>query len=101
MTAMTRRERRAIRLRGLVTAKEARLAARLARLDYKVSGESGALKVPSRMRTWHLGGRANGHAPPPGESWDRSGPTYLIEIGGTRLEKPVIHHRWRELEKHK
>lgn len=66
-------------------------------LDYKVSSESGALRVRSKVRTWHLGGRANGHAPPPGRGWDKSGPTYLVEIGGTRLGKPINHHRRRRL----
>ncbi len=76
---------------------EAPLPGWLKPLDYKVSGETGALKVPSKVRTWHLGGRANGHAPPPGQGWDGSGPTYLTEIAGTRLEKPIIHHRWQRL----
>ena len=95
---MTRRERRAIRQRGFVTAREARLAARLARLDYKVSGETGAMKVPSKARTWHQGGRLNAHEPPPGRDWDRSGPTYVVEAGELgRLPKPIIHHQWRRL----
>ena len=95
---LTRRERRTERRRRLVTAREARQAAWLARLDYKVSGETGAMKVPVKGRTWHKGNRANGHAPPPGRSWDRSGPTYVVEAGDTgRLPEPVIHHRWRRL----
>ena len=53
MTFMTRRERRARRRRGFVTARQAQLAARLACLDYKVSGETGAMRVPSRMRMWY------------------------------------------------
>ena len=95
---MTRRERRASRQRGFVTAAQARLAARLARVGYKRTNESGALRVPSRVRTWHLNGRANGHKPRPGQQWDQSGPTYVVasaELG--RLEKPVIHHLWRKL----
>ena len=95
---MTRDEWRAIRQLRFVTTREARLAARLARLDYKVSGETGAMRVPSKMRTWHLGGRINGHAPPPGRDWDRSGATYVVEAGELgRLPKPVIHHQWRRL----
>jgi hypothetical protein len=95
---MTRRERRTIRRLGFITAKEARLAARLARLDYKVSGETGAMRVPTKARTWHLGNRLNGHAPPPGQGWSRSGPAYMVgsdELG--RFAKPIIHHRWRRL----
>ena len=95
---MMRRERRAIRQRRLVTTREARLAAWLTRLDYKVSGETGAMRVPTKGRTWHLGGRLNGHAPPPGRGWDRSGQTYVVEAGEPgRLAEPVIHHRWRRL----
>ena len=97
MTAITRQERRAERRRGSVTAREARLAARLAGLDYKTSGETGALKVPSKARTWHLGGRVNGHAPPPGRMWDRSGATYVTGYAGAKLRRPIIHHRWRRL----
>ena len=73
----TRRERRAKRRRGFLSARDGRIAARLARVDYKLPGETGALRVPSRVRTWHLGGRANGHAPPPGRGWERSGPVRL------------------------
>ena len=121
MRLMTRRERRAERQRRFVAAREAHLTARrddrvsresgsrretdyeaplpgwLRPLDYKVSGETGALKVPSKVRTWHLGGRANGHAPPPGQGWDRSGPTYLTEYAGARLPKPIINRQWRKL----
>ncbi len=69
-----RTTRRALRLRKMVTKKQAALAARLARVGYKTASESGALVVHSKERTWHHGGRANGHAPPPGATWDRSGP---------------------------
>ncbi len=96
---MTRRERRAQRQQRFVTAKEARLAARLAHLDYKVSGESGAMKVPIKGRTWCQGNRKNGQVPPPGRKWDRSGPTYVVETDELgRFEKPVIHHQWRRLK---
>ena len=95
---MTRHERRANRRLRFVTTREARLAARLARLDYKVSGETGAMRVPSRMRTWHLGGRLNAHRPSAGQGWARSGATYVVEASELgRLAKPIIHHRWRRL----
>ena len=81
-----------------ITDRDARLAARLAHLDYKVSGETGAMRVPTKGRTWYLGGRLNAHAPPPGQGWDRSGPSYVVETSGLgRLPRPVIHHRWRRL----
>ena len=92
---MTRHKRRAIRQRWLVTTREARLAARLARLDYKVSGETGAMKVPSKARTWYQGNRRNAHMPPPGQTWDRSGPTYVTGIHEVKFTKPIIHHHWR------
>ena len=69
-----RAARRARRSRQFVSKKQAALAARLARVGYKTASESGALVVHSKGRTWHVGGRANGHAPPPGRAWDRSGP---------------------------
>ena len=95
MTSLTRHERRARRQTRFVTAREAQLAARLARLDYKTSGESGALKPPTKGKTWHKGGRLNGHRPPPGQDWDRSGPAYVVEASGKRFARPIIHHQWR------
>ena len=120
MRTMTRRERRAERQRQylirratpwaspdhgasgqngarLQTDCETPLPGWLRPLDYKVSGESGALKVPSKVRTWHLNNRANGHAPPPGQAWDRSGPAYVVAAGGTSLAEPIIHHRWQRM----
>ncbi len=95
---LTRRQKRMARQRRFVTAREARYAAWLAHLDYKVSGETGAMKVPAKGRTWHRGNRANGHTPPAGRGWDRSGPTYVVEAQGIgRLPEPVVHHRWRRL----
>ena len=98
ITVQSRRDRRARRQRNFLTAKEAHLAAKLAGLDYKVSGESGALKPPTKGRTWHMGNRKNGHAPPPGKGWDRSGPAYVVESADLgRLPRPVIHHRWQRM----
>ena len=91
---MTRRERRAERQRRLVTKSEARWAARVARLDYRVT-ENGALKPPTKGRTWHQGNRGNGHRPPPGRGWDRSGPAYVVALDGIEFAQPVLHHRWR------
>lgn len=93
MTFTTRRERRAERHRRLVTTREARLAARLARLDYKVSGETGAMRVPTKTRTWYRGNRKTAHAPPPGQGWDRSGRARLVEAGRpARPPKALIDH---------
>ena len=90
---MTRRERRTERQLRFVTTREARLAARLARLDYKVSGETGALKVPTKARTWYQGNRRSAHRPPPGEGWSRSGLTYVVGIDEVRFAEPIIQHQ--------
>ncbi len=97
MAVMTRRERRARRQRRFVTVREAQLAARLARMGYKVSNESGALRVPSKMRTWYQGNRKSAHQPPPGQAWERSGPAYVTAANGTGLAEPIVLHRWRRL----
>ena len=55
MRNMTRRERRARRWGRAVTAREARLAARMAKLDYKTSGETGAMRLPTRAGKWPPG----------------------------------------------
>lgn len=46
----TRQERRAFRKRRFVSAQDARLAAWLARLDYKVSSETGAMRIITKRR---------------------------------------------------
>ena len=98
MTFMTRQERRTGRQRWLVTAREARLAARLARLDYKVSGETGAMRVPTKTRTWYRGNRKSAHAPPPGQGWDRSGRARLVDTGPpARPSKSLIDHPPRSI----
>lgn len=78
--ATTRQERRARRQQGLVAIWEAREVARLAGLDYKVSSESGALRMLTHSLTWHVGSRKNSHAPPSGRGWDRSGSAYLVGL---------------------
>ena len=100
VTSMTRQERRARRQRNFLTAREARLASRLARLDYKTSGETGALKLRSKIIMGKGNSRKNAYAPPPGQAWSRSGPTYVTETKQLGLlPKPVIHYRWRVLNK--
>ena len=58
----TRLERPTRRQRRFVSAKEARLAARLARLDLKVSGETGALRGRTKHRS-QLDSRIHGGDP--------------------------------------
>ena len=85
VTLVTRRERRATRRLRFVTAREARWAARVARLDYKVSGETGALRPPTKMRV-RL------------RSDSRNGPAYLVKVRGLgTLSKPITHSEWRRL----
>ena len=91
MTAMTRRERRAERQRSFVADKEARLAARLARLDYKVTNESGALRTLTHSLTWHLGNRPNGPRPPDGRGWDKSGLAFVVGLIDPGFPKIVVH----------
>ena len=114
MRSMTRRERRAqrqrryeaVRLCQAISGGRSALRAMdgdrflpgwLRPLDYKVSGETGAMRVPSKARTWHIGGRLNAHRPPAGQRWDRSGSTYVTGCDGAQFLRPIIHHRWRKL----
>ena len=84
VTLMTRQERRAQRQLRFVTNKEARLAALRAHLGYKVSGETGALRPPTKMRIQY---RSDG----------RNGPTYLVGINEARFARPILHREWRRL----
>ena len=77
----TRGPRRAKRRRSFLAAKDGRVAAQLARVDYKIANDSGALTPPQKTRLWHRNGRLNGHAPPPGRAWDRAGPTRVVAQG--------------------
>ena len=81
----TRRQRRARRQRGHLSAKDGRIAARLARLDYKIASESGALTPPSKHRVGHLNGRLTGHSPPPARGWSPAGPAPVV----SRIGEPV------------
>ena len=83
----TRRQRRAERQRRLVTSKEASLAARLAHLDYRVSGESGALTVHTHSLSWHRANSPNITVPPEGQGWDRSGPARWVREPEGKMSK--------------
>ena len=100
VTSITRRERRALRWKRLITVKQAKLAARLAKLDYKTSGESGALELRTKAKIRASTSRKNAYAPPEGRDWSRSGPVYVTEDKEQgQLPEPVLHHRWRALKK--
>ena len=91
-TSLTRHQRRVWRLKRLAVAKEARLVARMARLDFKVSGETGALRVTSHAVTQHLAKRPNSSTPPPGRGWDRSGRVKVV-VPPQRVLSPEINDR--------
>ena len=82
-THQTRRERRRKRSRVRISAKEARLAARLAGLGYKIPGPGGALKVPTKPRLNQPMNDA------------RNGASYVVAAHGRRLPKPVVEREWR------
>ena len=93
-TLLTRRKRRAWRLRTLEVAREARVVTRMAGLDYKVSGENGALRVTSHAVTRHLVKRPNSSTPPPGRGWDRSGPVKVV-VPRQRVDFNLeLHDHW-------
>ena len=75
---VTRHQRRALRLQRLVGAKEAHRAALRAGLDYRVSGESGALVVHTHSLSWHRATTPNITVPPLGRGWDKSGRARVV-----------------------
>ena len=101
MRPVSRRERRAERQRRHTVAREVRLVAGLEHqfsgregktralgyeaplpgwlrpLDYRVSGESGALTVHTHSLSWHRAKSPNITIPPPGRGWDGSGPVRM------------------------
>ena len=111
MRPVTRRERRAERQRRNTVAREVSLAAGLERqvsnrdgadkatdyeahlagwlgpLDYRVSGESGALTVHTHSMSWHRAKSPNITIPLSGQGWDRSGPVRVV--GSTKLTLPI------------
>ena len=86
----TRQQRRALRLQRLVGAKEAHRAAIRAGLDYRVSGETGALVVHSHSLSYHRAKMPNITVPPVGRGWDKSGRARVIEGPQTRITMLVI-----------
>ena len=76
--SITRHQRRALRRQRLAAAKEAGRAALQAGLDYRVSGESGALTVHTHSLSWHRAKSPNITIPPPGRGWDGSGTVRMV-----------------------
>ena len=90
---LTRHQRRARRLQRLTARREARLVARMAGLDHRVSGESGALVVHTYSLSWHRAKSPNTTAPPPGQEWDRSGPARAVGVHKGDSPSPAIHQQ--------
>jgi hypothetical protein len=69
-----RRQRREQRMKRLVRDAEAHRAAIREGLDYRISGEHGAMTVHTHSLGWHRAKTPNSAVPPQGRGWDRSGP---------------------------
>lgn len=104
----TRQERREQRSRKYWLAKDARRAAQL--VGFKITGESGALKPPTKhpgRRRW--GGESGKNFNGAARKYDRSRMTYVVavpmiqpgpepELVSVRIPKPGIpNHVWRRL----
>ena len=76
---VSRQQRRAMRLQGLVSDREAHRAAMRAGLDFRVSGESGALVVHSHSLSYHRAKSPNITIPPVGRGWDKSGRARVVD----------------------
>ncbi len=83
----SRHQRRARRLQRLTGGREARLVAQMAGLDYRVSGESGALVVHTNSLSWHRAKSPNITVPPPGRGWDKSGCVRVLGKPDDRRKK--------------
>ena len=75
----------------LAAAKEAHRAALQAGLDYRVSGETGALVVHTHSLSWHRAKSPNITAPPPGRGWDGSGTVRVVGVDEADAPKQGIH----------
>ncbi len=95
--SMPRRPGRPGAQQHFVTDREARQAARLAGLDYRLSGRSGALRLPAGVKVRLAGDRLADARRKADQKPDRSGPAYVVGIGDQRFDTPVLHSRWRKL----
>ena len=67
----------------------------MAGLDYKVTNESGALRVYTHPLTWHLEASP---AATSGQERGRSGPAWVVKARGVDTQpNPMTHRRWRRL----
>ena len=93
VTPITRHQRRARRLQKLAAAREAHRAALKAGLDYRVSGESGALVVHTHSLSWHRAKCPNITLPPLGRGWDRSSRVRVVWVDQADATKQGVQHR--------
>ena len=84
----SRQQRRAMRLQGLVSNREAYRAAMRAGLDFRVSGETGALVVHSHSLSYHRAKTPNITIPPVGRGWDKSGRARVVRAAQTNTATP-------------
>ena len=91
--SITRHQRRAWRQQRLAEARAAHRAALEAGLDYRGSGESGALVVHTHSLTWHRAKSPNITIPSPGRGWEKSGPVRVVEKPEERIARAVDHHQ--------
>ena len=87
---ITRQQRRALRLQRVVEDRDAHRAALRAGLDYRVSGETGALVVHTHSLSYHRAKTPNITIPPVGRGWDKSGRARVVEGPQTRITMVFI-----------
>jgi len=87
---LSRQQRRATRLQGLVSDRDAYRAAMRAGLDYRVSGETGALVVHSHSLSYHRAKSPNITIPPAGRGWDKSGRARVVQEARISITTPDI-----------
>lgn len=71
-------------------AREAHRAALRAGLDYRVSGETGALVVHTHSLSYHRAKTPNITIPPVGRAWDKSGRARVVKGPGLGVLMLVI-----------
>ncbi len=87
---VSRQQRRAKRLQGLVSNRDAYRAAMRAGLDFRVSGETGALVVHSHSISYHRAKSPNITIPPAGRGWDKSGRARVVDGTQAGITTPDI-----------
>ncbi len=87
---VSRQQRRAKRLQGVVSNRDAYRAAMRAGLDFRVSGETGALVVHSHSISYHRAKNPNITIPPAGRGWDKSGRARVVDGTQAGITTPDI-----------